>query len=119
MMNDIESIIIYGFAGHVIISDFFLLVFGIYQKLNGLSLGAFRQRDSILLARKVFGILAGLALIFVYRSELLGFFWSFIFFLALTTPEQLWLIYKDTKMRKIEEREKQQQEKEHEGNALS
>ncbi|MFN0138985.1 MAG: hypothetical protein ACKVQW_02715 [Pyrinomonadaceae bacterium] len=101
-MNDIESVFVYAVAGYVIFTDLYLLLFGVYLKLHGLGLGFQRHSDAVFFVRKLFGVTAGLALIVVYRSEMLGFFWSFIFFLILTVPESLWLIYKDTKIRKAE-----------------
>lgn len=102
MMSDIESIIIYGYSGYVIITDFYLLVFGIVQKLNGLKINFPYQSDAVFFVRKLFGVAIGLTLILVYRSELLDFFWTLILFSILTMPEAIWLIYKDTKSRKQE-----------------
>ena len=102
-MNDIESIIIYGFAGYVIITDFYLFIFGVIQKSKGYPLGLWGESYSIFFARKFLGLVTGLALIVAYRSETVGFFWSLMIFSFLSLPEAGWLIYRSMKAKEMED----------------
>src|SRR5687767_13968810 len=99
-MNEIESIVIYGFAGYIILSDLNLLILGIYQKLQGDRVGFLGENQYVFFVRKILGIAAALVLIAIYRSETLGFLWSFLCFTLITAPEMVWMIWKDMKARR-------------------
>ena len=98
-MEDWESIIIYGFAGWMVITDFYLIMGGIYQIRTTGEVGPIYGPNWMFFVRKMISIATGFLLIVVYRERLLSFEWSLILWAVVSLPDTLFTAWRYHKIK--------------------
>ena len=96
-MNDIQSIIFYGLLGWWIITDLWLIVWGILRFTKGIRTGYPYGSAWLFFLRKIAGVAMAITAVLLYCSGILGFMWSIWFAAIVSLPETLYFIWKDVR----------------------